>query len=157
MAIDTPGLRDQRVRLYAREDHGADGFPRPLYVFTGEWWGRLDVGSATSRIGSSPQSAFEDQGTGRLTLAYYAVVPSEGIALVGETAFLIRGSVRDRLTWRTTVNVDRVATDRVARCTEYDAVGDSAEYHLIDPLEPAILLESGGTVLLESGARLLLE
>lgn len=157
MAIDTPGLRDQRIRLYAREDHGADGFPRPLYVFVGEWWGRLDVGSSNTRIGSSPQSAFEDQDTARLTLAYYAEVPSDGIALVGETAFMIRGTVRDRLTWRTTVTVDRVATDRVARYTTYDAVGDSAEYHLVDPPAPAILLESGGAILLESGARLLLE
>lgn len=131
--MDAPGLRDQRVRLYTRHDVGADGFPRVVYVFAAEWWGRLDGAPASTRTGQSPQASAEMQTDARLTLAYYTDVPPTGLVLVDETAYLVRGVVRDRLTWRTEVTLSRVTSDTVTRYVEYDGEGSSGGYHLVDP------------------------
>jgi hypothetical protein len=131
--MDSPGLRDQRVRIYHRQDVGADGFPRVVYVFLAEWWGRLDGAPATTRTGQAPQASAEMQTEARLTLAYYAEVPETGLALVDGVAYLVRGIVRDRLTRRTEVTLSRVASDTVTRYLQYDGEGSSGGYHLVDP------------------------
>jgi hypothetical protein len=133
VAINAAGLRDQRLRVYRRDDAGADGFSRPVFVFDGEWWGRLDAAPASTRTGQQPMAAYEMQSDARATVAYEIHIPADGLVLVDGVAFLVRGVVRDRLLWRTDISLSRVASDAVTISTKYETPGELGGYHLVDP------------------------
>jgi hypothetical protein len=133
VAINAAGLRDQRLRVYRREDAGAEGFSRPVFVFDGEWWGRLDAAPASTRTGQQPMAAYEMQSDARATVAYEIHIPADGMVYVDGLAFLVRGVVRDRLLWRTEITLARVASDTVTISSKYDTQGELGGYHLVDP------------------------
>lgn len=93
-----PGLLDRRLIVYAQEDGGADGFARPVYVRTGEWWGRLDDTADTETVPLSPQNHVEYRTAASATVADYVPVPRFGVIREsgGETLYAIRGVIQLR-------------------------------------------------------------
>jgi len=89
-----PGLLDRRLTFYARHDNGADGFQRPVYVKTGEYWGRLDETADAQEIPLDPQSHVENRTAGTATVADYVAVPVNGIVREGSgVPYFIRGVI----------------------------------------------------------------
>jgi len=77
---------DQRVRLYRRVEAGADGFARPVYVFTAEYWGRIDDTADSQTVPLSPQAHVESRTTATATMADYVDVPRFGLMRIGTVA-----------------------------------------------------------------------
>ena len=90
-----PGLLDRRLSLYERQDGGADGFARPVYVLSGEWWGRIDDTADAATIPLSPQAHVEYRTTAAATVADYVPVPLFGVLREkdGSTLYNVRGVV----------------------------------------------------------------
>lgn len=90
-----PGLLDRRVVFYEPHDGGADGFVRPVYVRTGEWWGRIDATADAEQVPLAPQAHTEHRTTAAVTVADYVPVPQTGLVkeLSGDTLYFIRGVV----------------------------------------------------------------
>jgi hypothetical protein len=78
-----PSLLDQRLRFYQRQDGGADGFMRPVYVFTGEYWGRIDTISSAQVVATSPQAHMDVVNQTKATVYDYVPVDPMGIVRVG--------------------------------------------------------------------------
>ena len=132
MSIATAsGLRDQRIRVYARSDQGSNGLVRAVFRFTGEWWARLDEITATSR-GSEDhvQAKFDAQAQ----FSDEAVLAVNGI-LKDEDGFFwwIRGINAVRATNTTVVGCDRVNDDESKTFTLYEGESVLDGVHLVDP------------------------
>ena len=65
------GRLDQRVSFWAREDAGADGFVRPVFVYQGTYWGRIDHTAQTQNVGTEPQAEINYRSPARATVADY--------------------------------------------------------------------------------------
>lgn len=93
-----PGLLDRRLRFYARAENGADGFARPVYLFTSERWGRVDRTAARQQVAFSPQAHVEIRGDAVAMVALDVVIDSFGIVkdTLDSALYFIRGVVPNR-------------------------------------------------------------
>lgn len=133
MAGSGLGLRTERVRIYRRCDAGSDGFPRPVYQFVAERWGRVALQAATFRLGSTPQAAFDTRYDALATFADEVDLPADGLLLAGEVAYFIRGTVRSVLLRRQTVRLERVSVDEYARTVLYPDACTRDGTYIVDP------------------------
>lgn len=127
------GLRDQRLRFYARSDAGRDGNVRAVFSFVApEAWGRLDE--------SSSQVAVFAQ---RLQLKIDAVaevadeitVPVHGICKDPDgVLWWIRGINRVRQLRRVLIGVERVTEDVAVTTILYENASTLDGTHLVDPV-----------------------
>lgn len=109
----TLALRDQRLRLYALTEHGADGWTRPRYDAVADVWGRLEPPSGADL------SRFEgDEHTiaAVVTMHWSAVVPKGGMVRVlpggdGLSDYRITAVVARRMTGEQLVYVSSMAED----------------------------------------------
>lgn len=136
----TPGLMDQRVRLYEQRDGGADGFTRPVYVCTGEWWGRLDAITETEVVPSAPQSHSAYRMGAVATVADYVPIPLFGVLRVtGEdTVYAVRGWCVVRALRCAKVTLDAIAP---AQWQSYELVEDIEVGNGMHLLEAAVPLD----------------
>ena len=130
-----PSLLDQRLRFYARHDGGADGFMRPVYVFTGEWWGRVDVMSGSQTVATSPQAhvdtAFEMKAT---VYDYVPVDPMGVVRVVGtETMNYIRGVYKVRALRMQEIKLEEIGPEEFETFVLYEDTEVLDGVHLVDP------------------------
>jgi hypothetical protein len=154
-----PGTLDQRLRFYTRTDAGADGFIRPVYVFTAERWGRVDATSERAQVPLSPQAHVEHRTDAVATIAEGIAVDPNGLVKLGTDLYFVRGVVRIRQLRCQRLALE--AVDPTAFATFILVEGQSVldGLHLVDPGLPSayLLLEDGSYLLLEDGSRILLE
>jgi len=87
-----PGLLDRRLSFYERQDGGADGFQRPVYVKTGDFWGRIDDTADQQTVPMAPQAHMESRTTATATVADYVDVSKFGIVRIGDgPLYYVRG------------------------------------------------------------------
>ena len=104
-----PGLLDRRLLLYERIESGADGFQRPTYGFTGEWWGRLDDTSAAEEIPLAPQAHMEMRADAVATVMDYVPVPVNGVIRDGAgPLYFVRGVYLQRALRQQRVTLERI-------------------------------------------------
>jgi hypothetical protein len=103
-----PGLLDQRIRLYAFQNIGANGFDKPVYLFTGEWWGRVDGVADAQTIPAAPQAHAEYRMQGVGTCADYVPIPLQGVLKEGGLLWWIRGVVPNRLRRQQTLALELI-------------------------------------------------
>lgn len=81
------GLRNQRIRIYAYSDNGADGVPSALYTFTAERWGRLiDRAGRESRVGGQAEQVTDAV----IVLSDEAVLDGNALLKVGSDCYSVR-------------------------------------------------------------------
>ena len=126
------GLRDQMLRLYTRTNHGRRGNVRPTFVFSNQWWGRIDtLTSQVRNVQDKTQLKFDAQAQ----FADECSVPAQGI-LKDEsgTIWWIRGITPVRITRTILVGLDRIDEElsKTFVLIEGDSVLDGV--HLVDPV-----------------------
>ncbi len=126
-----PGLLDQRLSFYERQEAGGDGFARPVYVLTGVFWGRLDVTADQQTVGSSPQSQVDSRSSATATVAMDVVVDPNGVVRVeGEDAlYHIRGVYKVRQLQAQQITLDRVTPEQAAVFVTYEPTEVLDGYH----------------------------
>ena len=119
------GLLDRRLRFYERQDSGADGFSRPVWVFTVERWGRIDV-QTNATATPSGQSHREQRLTAAVTVDDGVEVPALG---------LVRDANDASLTW----TITGVVPLRQLRCQRVTVAAvdpqEVATFAFADPVE----------------------
>jgi hypothetical protein len=127
-----PGLLDRRLVLYARQDSGADGFQRPTYVLTGEWWGRLDDTSAAQEIPLAPQAHMELRADAVATVMDYVLVPVNGIIRDGSgPLYFVRGVYMQRALRQQRVTLERIDPTAYASFALFDENAVEDGVHLV--------------------------
>jgi hypothetical protein len=126
------GLRDQRLRLYARSNSGTDGVVRPVFTFTAEYWGRLDDSAAAVRLAQE-----------RLQLKVDAVAefsdevapPVSGFLQDTSTGLFwwIRKFYTSRALHRVTVGLETITEEQVAQFQLFQGANPLDGVHVIDP------------------------
>lgn len=117
-----PGLLDRRLVFYEQQDGGADGFVRPVYVRTGEWWGRLDATADAEQVPLSPQAHVEGRTSATATVADYVPVPRFGVVREDSlgTLYAIRGIVALRALRCQRVTLEAVSPTEFSQYNLYD-------------------------------------
>ena len=127
-----PGLLDRRLVLYARQDSGADGFQRPTYWLTGEWWGRLDDTSAAQEIPLAPQAHMELRADAVATVMDYVPVPVNGIIRDGSgPLYFVRGVYMQRALRQQRVTLERIDPTAYASFALFDENAVEDGVHLV--------------------------
>lgn len=126
-----PGLLDQRLTFYERQEAGGDGFARPVYVKTGVYWGRLDVQSNQQIVGSSPQTQMDVRANCVATVATDVVVDPYGIVRVEneDALYHIRGVYKVRQTQAQQLNLERITPEQAAVFVAYEPIEVLDGYH----------------------------
>lgn len=134
------GLRDQRLRLYARTDQGTDGFVQSAFVLDSERWGRVDESSASSRVMQAKLGMKVD---GMAEFADEVVVPAAGIlvnAIDVESdgtvlaGWWIRSITTSRALRRAFVGLERISEDKFKEITFYDQANQLDGVPLVEPI-----------------------
>lgn len=132
------GLRDQMLRLYTRTDTGRRGNVRPTFVFSNQWWGRIDTLTSSVR---NAQDKAQLKYDAQAQFADECTVPSNGV-LKDEDGIVwwLRGITPVRANRTILVGLDRIDEEQTKTFlfVEGDSVLDGV--HLVDPV-----LESGDT------------
>lgn len=131
-----PGLLDQRLRFYARHDGGADGFMRPVYVFTGEYWGRVDVVSASQTVATSPQAHMDNAYEMKASVYDYVDVDPMGVVrVVGNGALAyVRGVYTARATRTKEIKLEEIGPEEYATFVVYEDTEVLDGVHIVDPV-----------------------
>lgn len=131
--LNAAGLRDQRLKLYSRENTGSDGFQRDAFVYSTTCWGRIDergaeVRSAQQRLQTRVDAIadFTDD---------VGVVPVDGLVVDSDTstAWWIRGSYSLRQLRRVIVALERVALEQFKTFSLHDSATTVDGTHIVDP------------------------
>jgi hypothetical protein len=130
-----PSLLDQRLRFYSRHDGGADGFMRPVYVFTGEWWGRVDVMSSSQTVATSPQAHVDTAYEMKATVYDYVPVDPMGVVRVvgSETMNYIRGVYTVRALRTQEIKLEEIGPEEFETFVLYEDTEVLDGVHLVDP------------------------
>jgi hypothetical protein len=130
-----PGLLDQRLRLYTREDAGADGFQRPVYVYAGEFWGRIDETASNQNVSMSPQAHVEARSDAVAFLSEEAPVDAFGILRVDNLSpiYWVRGIVKNRAVRLQRVTLQAINPTDFAQLTVYESDDVLDGVHLVAP------------------------
>ena len=127
-----PGLLDRRLTLYERQEGGGGGFGRPVYVKTGEWWGRLDNTADAQEIPLAPQSHLESRTAAVATVADYVEVPKFGALREGDgPLYMIRGVYLQRALRCQRLTLELVDPTEYVTFEIYEAVEVKDGYHLL--------------------------
>ena len=130
----TPGLLDRRVSLYQRQDGGADGFQRPVYVKSGEYWGRIDDTADQQTIPLAPQAHVENRTTAVATVADYVEVPKFGVLRIDDgPLYYVRGVFVQRSLRCQRVSLEAIDPTQVATFALYEGVEVQDGTHLVAP------------------------
>jgi hypothetical protein len=125
------GLRDQRLRLYARVENGSDGFVRPVFSFSVERWGRIDEASVQTQALASQLKMKLDA---LVEFADETVVPVNGVMKDPYgVMWWIRGANSNRMLRRVFVGVERVSDELYKTFVIYEANDVLDGSHLVDP------------------------
>lgn len=126
-----PGLLDQRLSFYQRQDGGADGFARPVYVKTGTYWGRLDVQSDQQIIGGAPQAHIDSRSNAIATVATYVTVDPYGVVMVegDSTLYHVRGVYEVRQTQAQQITLEKLQPEEAAAFVGYEPAEVLDGYH----------------------------
>lgn len=132
----TPGLWDRRLTIYERREGGADGFARPVYVKTGEWWGRMDDTADSTEIPLDPQTHRESRTDATAHVADYVTVPQFGIVRDTTTApggavYLIRGVYLQRALRQQRITLESIDPTEYATFAVFEDVDVRDGYHLV--------------------------
>lgn len=141
----TPGLLDQRLTFYARQDNGADGFIRPVYVRTGTYWGRLDETADAQTIPAAPAAHMELRASAVATVMDGVPVPDYGVVRVGTGAdvdtgtgplYYVRGVVRKRIQRCQKITLEAVDPTALGTFDVFEPVEVLDGTHLVIPAAP---------------------
>lgn len=128
-----PGLLDRRVTLYARQDNGADGFIRSVYVKTGTWWGRIDDTSDTQTIPGAPMAHVESRTNAVATVSDAVPVPKFGIARIDDgPLYFVRGVFLKRALRCQKLTLEAVDPTASATFEVYESVDVLDGVHLVE-------------------------
>jgi len=128
---NAPGLRDQRIRLYAPVDRGSDGYVRQSFVLEGERWGRLDESrTATSLM----QERLQTRVDALLEFADEVTVPINGVVMdmADKRAWWIRGIYGVRKLRRVIVALERISDEHFRTLSVYDSPSSLDGVHVIN-------------------------
>lgn len=130
-----PGLLDQRLRVYDREDAGADGFQRPVYVYAGEFWGRIDATGDLQTVPLAPQAHVENRTTAVAFFADHVPVTTTGIVRVDNLPplYFVRGIVKVRQLRLLRVDLEAIAPTEYAQFTLYEDEDVLDGVHVVAP------------------------
>ena len=126
-----PGLLDQRLTFYQRQDAGDDGFIRPVYVQTGVYWGRLDTTSDQQIIGTSPQAHIDSRSNCIATVATYVEVDPFGVVMVEDDGSLyhVRGVYKARQTQAQQISLEKLLPEEATAFIGYEPAEVLDGYH----------------------------
>jgi hypothetical protein len=134
------GLRDQRLRLYARQEGGSDGYVEPHFLFTVERWGRLGSGRSSSQApstgggGPGERQQMKTDAVAEFAFEVAAEVPLAGLLRDPDgVLWWIRGIDPRRQTRRVVVGVDRVTPEEATTFIVYDGASPLGGTHVVDP------------------------
>jgi hypothetical protein len=134
----TPGLWSRRLTFYERRENGADGFARPVYVRTGEYWGRLDDTADSQEIPLDPQTHVESRTDATAHVADYVDVPKFGIirdttnaAATDQALYLIRGVYLQRALRQQRVTLETIDPTAYGLYVTYEDADVWDGYHLV--------------------------
>ncbi len=156
------GLRDQRVRTYAKSDQGTDGVVRPVFTFANEYWGRIDESAAAVRFAQEKLQLKVD------ALAEFSddvAIPVNGFLLDTLTGlhWWVRKIYNVRALHRLWVGLEAISEELVATFTIYEGASTLDGVHVIDPGTPPTQLtgwltsEAGDMITSEAGVTLTTE
>lgn len=130
-----PGTLDQRLRFYTKTDAGADGFARPVYVYTGEFWGRIDATADNQTVPLSPQAHVESRTTATATVADYVSVDPLGIVRVDnrDPLYFVRGVVLVRQLRCQRISLEAIDPTAFATFSVYENEDVLDGVHLVAP------------------------
>lgn len=130
----TPGLLDRRLTFYERQDGGADGFQRPVYVKTGEYWGRIDDTADQQTIPLAPQAHIESRTTAVATMADYVVVSKFGLIRIDTgPLYYVRGVFLQRALRCQRVALEAIDPNESATFAVFEDVEVLDGTHLVTP------------------------
>lgn len=112
LVATSPGLRDQRVRIYAPSNSFTDGYQSETYSFINEYWSRITVVTSRETAAGSPQQHLDFRTEAIAIFDEYATIPQNGILRYEELVYFIRGVIRDRLVNTQQAMLELVSTDR---------------------------------------------
>lgn len=126
-----PGLLDQRLSFYQRQDAGGDGFIRPVYVKTGTFWGRLDIISDRQNIGTAPQAHIDSRSNVLATVALYVEVDPFGIVKVedDDSLYHVRGVYPVRQMQAQQITLEKLMPEESAEFVGYEPAEVLDGYH----------------------------
>lgn len=126
-----PGLLDQRLTFYERQEAGADGFIRPVYVQTGVYWGRLDIIADQQNVGTAPQAHIDSRFNAVATVAIYVAVDPFGIVKVEGDGSLyhVRGVYAVRQTQAQQISLEKLTPEDSAAFVAYEPTEVLDGYH----------------------------
>lgn len=126
-----PGLLDQRISFYQRQEAGADGFIRPVYVRTGVYWGRLDIIADQQNVAGSPQAHIDSRASAIATVGNYVSVDKFGVVRVeGDDAlYHVRGVYPVRQLQAQQITLDQLTPEESAAFVGYEPVEVLDGYH----------------------------
>lgn len=134
------GLRDQRLRLYARQDGGSDGYVATYFLFTVERWGRIgssrSLSQAPSTGGGGPgeRQQMRTDAVAEFAFEVGPEVPMAGIIRDPDgTLWWVRGVDQRRQTRRTLVGVDRVTPEEATTFLLQDDPSPLGGVHVVEP------------------------
>lgn len=126
-----PGLLDQRLTFYQRQEAGADGFVRPVYVNTGVYWGRLDIMADSQNVGTAPQAHVDSRSSVVATVAIYVEVDPFGIVKVegDDSLYHVRGVYPVRQTQAQRITLEKLTPEESAAFVGYEPAEVLDGYH----------------------------
>ena len=129
--MTAPGLRDQRVRLYAPVDRGSDGYVHGAYVFECERWSRLDETRAATSL---MQERLQTRVDAIAEFADEVTIPINGVLVnaADRRAWWVRGITTARQTRRVLVGLERISDERFKELDVYDAPSPLDGTHVIN-------------------------
>lgn len=127
-----PGLRDQRLKLYARHDKGSDGIAAPVFVLSETRWGRVDE---TGSLVRQAQDRLQRKVDAAAEFSDEVTVPDNGVIvdeLAPTTGWWVRGHYSVRQLRRVVVALERVSGDTFRAFTLRDSAHPLDGTHLVN-------------------------
>lgn len=128
-----PGLMDRRLTFYRRDEHGGDGFVRPVYTKTGTYWGRIDATSARQNIAFQPMASIDTRTQWTATIADGIEVDPNGLVREedSEVLYYVRGVITLRQLSGQRIDLESVDTTQYATFIMYEASEVLDGVHLV--------------------------
>ena len=131
-SANATGLRDQMLRLYTRTNQGTRGNVRDVFVFSNQWWGRIDTLTSSVR---NAQDKAQLKYDAQAQFADECSVPSQGVLKDQDgTMWWLRGVTRVRITQTILVGLDRIDEELVKTFVLIEGASTLDGVHLVDPV-----------------------
>lgn len=129
-----PGLMDRRLTFYRREEHGGDGFVRPVYVKTGTYWGRIDASAQRINVAFAPMAHVDARTNWSATIAEHIDVDPNGIVRESGTdvLYFVRGVITLRQLSGQRVDLESIDPTQYNTFTMYEGAEVDDGYHIVD-------------------------